>query len=50
MTYIRPASSQMNLWPSLGLEMDWNLLLSFGKKGEHFQPPSPALIACTLPS
>ncbi|KAL9617402.1 MAG: hypothetical protein Q9160_007806 [Pyrenula sp. 1 TL-2023] len=45
MTYIRPASSQIDLWPSLGLELDWNKLLTFGKKGESFQVPSPALAA-----
>ena len=45
MTYIRPASSQIDLWPSLGLELDWEKLFTFSKKGEHFQPPSPALTA-----
>lgn len=45
MTYIRPTSSQMNLWPSLGLDINWNKLFTFSKKGEHFQPPSPALTA-----
>jgi choline dehydrogenase-like flavoprotein len=45
MTYIRPASSQIDLWPSLGLEMDWNKLFAFSKKGEHFQLPSSALTA-----
>ena len=45
MTYIRPASSQLDLWPSLGLELDWAKLFAFSKKGEHFQPPSPALTA-----
>ena len=45
MTYMRPTSSQMNLWPSLGLELDWTKLFNFSKKGEHFQPPSSALTA-----
>jgi choline dehydrogenase-like flavoprotein len=45
MTYIRPASSQMDLWPSLGLELDWKKLFACSKKGEHFQPPSAALTA-----
>jgi choline dehydrogenase-like flavoprotein len=45
MTYIRPASSQMDLWPSLGLELDWKTLFACSKKGEHFQPPSAALTA-----
>lgn len=45
MTYIRPSSSQIDLWPSLGLELDWNKLFAFSKKGEHFQIPSPALTA-----
>ena len=45
MTYIRPASSQINLWPSLGLEIDWNKLFAFSKKGEHFQPPSSNITA-----
>ena len=43
MTYIRPASSQIDLWPTLGLDLDWKKLFAFGKKGEHFQAPSPAL-------
>ena len=43
MTYIRPASSQFNLWPYLGLELDWHKLFEYGKMGEHFQKPSPAL-------
>ena len=43
MTYIRPARSQMDLWPSLGLEMDWKTLFAFSKKGEQFEPPSQAL-------
>ena len=45
MTYIRPASSQIDLWPSLGLELDWNKLFACSKKGEHFQLPSSALTA-----
>lgn len=45
MTYIRPASSQIDLWPSLGLELDWDKYFAAGKKGEHFQVPSPALTA-----
>lgn len=45
MTYIRPASSQIDLWPSLGLELDWEKLLASGKNGESFQVPSPALTA-----
>lgn len=45
MTYMRPASSQMDLWPSLGLELDWKKLFACSKKGEHFQPPSAALTA-----
>ncbi|KUJ13773.1 alcohol oxidase [Mollisia scopiformis] len=45
MTYIRPASSQMDLWPSIGLELDWAKLFAFSKKGEHFQPPSASLTA-----
>ena len=42
---MRPASSQMDLWPSLGLELDWKKLFTFSKKGEHFQPPSSNLTA-----
>src|ERR1700753_2659129 len=45
MTHMRPASSQMDLWPSLGLELDWNTLFTFSKKAEHFRPPSPAIMA-----
>ncbi|KAI1361571.1 hypothetical protein F5Y08DRAFT_330730 [Xylaria arbuscula] len=44
MTYMRPSSSQMDAWPSLGLEIDWNLLFNYSARGEHFQPPSRALI------
>lgn len=43
MTYIRPSTSQIDLWPSLGLELNWNKLFSFSKKSEHFQTPSPEL-------
>lgn len=43
MTYIRPASSQINLWPSLGLEIDWDVLFNSSTKGEHCQPPSSTL-------
>lgn len=49
MTYIRPSSSQINLWPSLGLELDWDTLFNYSIKSEHFQPPtanSTALGAC----
>lgn len=42
---MRPASSQMDLWPSLGLELDWSTLFAFSKRSEHFQPPSPNLTA-----
>ncbi|KAI1329836.1 hypothetical protein F5Y16DRAFT_364805 [Xylariaceae sp. FL0255] len=44
MTYIRPSNSQIDVWPSLGLEIDWNLLFNYSKFGEHFQVPSQALI------
>lgn len=43
MTYMRPASSQMNLWPSLGLEINWDILFNYSKKGENFSPPGPKL-------
>lgn len=42
---MRPASSQIDLWPSLGLDLDWDEYISFAKKGEHFQPPGPDLVA-----
>ncbi|KAL9114928.1 MAG: hypothetical protein Q9227_001171 [Pyrenula ochraceoflavens] len=45
MTYIRPASSQIDLWSSLGLDLNWEKLFAFAKKGEQFQVPSPALTA-----
>ena len=43
MTYIRPASSQIDLWPSLGLEIDWQILFNSSKYSESFQPPSAYL-------
>lgn len=45
MTYIRPASSQINLWPSLGLDLNWNELFASSKKSEDFQTPSANLTA-----
>lgn len=39
---MRPASSQIDLWPSLGLDIDWSLLLTAGKGGEHFTFPTTA--------
>jgi choline dehydrogenase-like flavoprotein len=45
MTYIRPASSQVDLWPSLGLDLGWAELFNSSKKGEHFQPPNATLNA-----
>lgn len=39
---MRPSSSQIDLWSSLGLDIDWNVLFNSSTKGEHFQPPSPA--------
>lgn len=42
---MRPTSSQIDLWPSLGLKLDWNRLFAFSKYGEHFQPPSRNLTA-----
>lgn len=42
---MRPTSSQMDLWPSYGLEMDWNILFKGSKAGEAFQPPSSELTA-----
>lgn len=45
MTYMRPSSSQINLWPSLGLELDWETLFNYSVKSEHFQPPSSLLDA-----
>lgn len=43
MTYMRPTSSQMNLWPSYGVKLDWNLLFNASKRGESFQIPSSKL-------
>ncbi|KAJ9504007.1 hypothetical protein H2202_000063 [Exophiala xenobiotica] len=45
MTYIRPSKSQIDLWPSLGLELDWNRYFTASKKGEHFRPPTSNLSA-----
>lgn len=42
---MRPASSQIDLWPSLGLEIDWDILFNFSRKGELFRPPSANLTA-----
>ena len=42
---MRPSSSQMNLWPSYGLEINWDILFNSSKKGEAFQPPSSELTA-----
>lgn len=44
MTYMRPARDQIDLWPSLGLEIDWDILFNNSKKGEHFQIPSQRLV------
>lgn len=41
---MRPASSQIDLWPSLGLDLDWTKLFNYSKKGEHFQIPTPNLV------
>lgn len=41
---MRPASSQIDLWPSLGLDLNWTTYLAAGKKGEIFTPPSPAQV------
>ncbi len=43
MTYIRPSKSQMDLWASLGLELDWNRYFTASKEGEHFRPPTSNL-------
>lgn len=43
MTYLRPSSSQINIWPSLGVDLDWDTLFSNSKKSEHFQRPSSEL-------
>ncbi|KAK6069255.1 glucose oxidase [Seiridium cupressi] len=45
MTFIRPASSQIDLWPSLGLDLDWNTLFVNGKKSERFTIPPPNIQA-----
>lgn len=45
MTYMRPSDSQIDLWPSLGLELDWNILFNYSKKSEDFSPPGPKLRA-----
>src|ERR1700742_440857 len=43
MVYIRPTSSQIDLWPSFGLELDWDILFNNSKKSERFQSPSSEL-------
>ncbi|KAI0121331.1 hypothetical protein BJ170DRAFT_644518 [Xylariales sp. AK1849] len=45
MTFIRPASSQIDLWPSFGLDLDWNTLFAYGKKSERFTIPPPNIQA-----
>lgn len=45
LTFIRPASSQIDLWPSLGLDLDWNKLFAYGKKSERFRIPPPSIQA-----
>ena len=50
---MRPTNSQMDLWPSYGLEMNWNTVFNGSKAGEAFQPPSSKLTAmgaCYEPS
>lgn len=42
---MRPSSSQIDLWPSLGLEIDWDILFNSSKSGEDFHPPDAALTA-----
>lgn len=42
---MRPSDSQINLWPSLGLEIDWDILFNWSKKSEDFSPPGPKLRA-----
>lgn len=41
---MRPARDQIDLWPSLGLEIDWDILFNNSRKGENFQIPSQRLI------
>ncbi len=45
MTYIRPAGSQMDLWPSLGLDLNWTGYFKASKKSEHFEVPDANLTA-----
>ena len=45
MTYMRASDSQLNVWPSLGLELDWEIVFNYSKKGEDFTPPSARLRA-----
>ena len=40
---MRPSSSQMDLWPSYGLDIDWDVYFNNSRRGEAFQPPSPEL-------
>lgn len=41
---MRPTRDQIDLWPSLGLEIDWDILFNSSKKGEHFQLPQQKLV------
>lgn len=42
---MRPTDSQINVWPSLGLELDWDIVFNYSKKSEDFSPPGPKLRA-----
>ena len=44
MTYMRPASSQIDLWRSIGLDLDWSILFDASRRTEHFDPPSADLV------
>lgn len=44
MTYMRPTRSQIDLWPSLGLELDWDILYNYSKKSEQFLIPDDELL------
>jgi choline dehydrogenase len=46
MTYIRGQKAQIDVWSQLGISgWNWDILLPYYKKAEHFDPPTPAQVA-----
>jgi choline dehydrogenase len=46
MTYVRGQKAQIDAWSQLGISgWNWDTLLPYYKKAEHFDPPTPAQVA-----